>query len=270
MRILSAQHNAHISSQIHWSWVLALQSVSFATVVISLLVSDPRAVVCLAALGLTSLVGAFVLRQVAGGYDARANALRSAALLEDGLGYRGQKLEKSLAAIVPEHKKAPAPDEDGSYYASALPRGWHRLAEDLAESAYFTGYQSQRLANLYGLLAGGGAVVTVIGFVVYSQFGTTPSCVNTSARLTIALLSTFGTGDLTSLALGYLRQANVSGDVCESAYALSRKEDADPADVVIEFSRYTGTLGRVPPFPNWLWRQCKDMLNERWRGERSP
>jgi hypothetical protein len=195
-----------------------------------------------------------------------AEQMRRLVLLMDSLEIKPSQAEIAQFAAEIGKGKVKVIDFVPPYYDSKLPVGYNRLAENIAESAYFTKFQSRSAWMTFGLVCALGVLVVVLLLFV------TTSALNIQnkeiiARILITLAVFFSAGDFFWIAIQFHRLHSA----CESIFARGDKmrndKDLQPEEVYQLMQDYNCALIQAPPIPDWIYGSWIGRLNASWRQE---
>jgi hypothetical protein len=191
-------------------------------------------------------------------------AVRRAAMLQDGLGY-----QPSVLTIANLCARRGTPDVCnisyiGPYYASQSLPGSKRLAEILLESAFWTGNLSSKTAKLLWCVVAGASILIVCSGVAFLFWGSQGTRVDEIARALLVSLSFWTIGDWASLALKYRVLAASNAAVLSGAEKFISCNSTNSAEALILFGEYNAALASAPPIPQIIYMHYQQRLNDAW------
>ncbi|MDQ7814224.1 MAG: hypothetical protein RDU25_00235 [Patescibacteria group bacterium] len=206
-----------------------------------------------------------VLREAAAIPTGRADKIRHLILLSDSLGRTIPAAEQAqVRRWVAGDALAPAPYVS-PYYTSKFPQGASRLADNLAESAYFTEHLAEKLVRF--LAWGGIAIVGALVAAVYlaSTVSVAPGVLPPIAR-GIAIVAAFlVSGDYALLLWRFARLQQAARQAYDGATRIRGLEGLELADVLPLLIEYDSAHVQSPPLPRWLHASNMQELNDDYR-----
>ena len=209
------------------------------------------------------------LREIATEITNKADKCRRVILYADGLGQEIPKHElATICAWVMGATIKEAPFVS-PYYSSSLKAGPNRLADIMAEAAFFTYQLVERLSFLLNLFFGL-SIMIVIGILYTSnlfvdddwQQGGLLSTVAKSAALVIAFLIS---GDFRLLIKKFYNLRTTSKETFEKCVKMRDDEDLKAKEILQAVEDYNIALVQSPPIPGRFYRKYKEELNRVYR-----
>lgn len=205
-----------------------------------------------------------VLREWAAVPLDRADKIRQLVLLSDSLGRPIPASEQAnVRRWVPGQSLNPAPYIQ-PYYSSTLPAGPGRLADNLAESAYFTEHIAEKVART---LAWGGLVVIGLLVAILYVVGTATAASHALvlARGAAVAVAFLVSGDYAMLLWRFVRLKSAAQQAYRSASALRESPSVQLEDVIPVAQDYDSARVQAPPLPRWLHVLNMEELNADYR-----
>ncbi|HEX3595516.1 MAG TPA: hypothetical protein VHU80_10450 [Polyangiaceae bacterium] len=212
----------------------------------------------------------------------RGDAIRQLVLLSDSLGTPIPPADQAkVRRWVPQTELAPAPYV-APYYASKLPAGPRRLADNLAETAYFTEHLAEKLATAFAAAAVLTLAMLAVGIYVAAAAAegaaapagaaaaaaSAPSAATVLPSLikgAVSVIAFFVFGDCSVLAWRFIRLKLSASAAFRAASELRDDVGADLAQVLPLLQDYESARIQAPPIPSWLHRRNMDELNADYR-----
>lgn len=195
----------------------------------------------------------------------RGDTIRQLILLSDSLGQPIPAAEQAkVRRWVPHAALGPAP-YISPYYASKRKPGPARLADNLAESAYFTEHLAEKLAVAFGLVAGLALALLVGGLYVVSSSVTTSSALPLFAKGAVTVIVFFVSGDCGVLAWRFVRLKLAAESAFKNGCALRDNPKASIAEALPMLLEYEAARIQSPPIPFWLHKRNMAELNDDYR-----
>jgi ABC-type multidrug transport system fused ATPase/permease subunit len=221
----------------------------------------------LAVAALVAELVVFVLREVALQRQDIAEEVRRLAMLQDGLNIHP---EPSVLARLRDrigdcnHSEPPI---IGSYYDSSEQPGPRRLLEITAESAFFSGGNSRRMAIALGSLSAGFLLLTFFSLITAALF-LDQAAVRLVAKTTLVLIAFFATAELASLSLSFhslARSCEAIGREVDFALAGRRTQQQLQHAAFSLFAEYNVAVAKAPPIPALVYKMFQNRMNEAWK-----
>jgi hypothetical protein len=249
-----------------WQWSLIISLAALAIAVIGLWNDAPSSVSAAGLVAILVPVAVAWLRETATDLIVRGDKCRRLILYADGLGSQIEASELAEVHAWGLGVKLDAAPFIRPYYASTLPAGPKRLADILAESAFFTEQLAARLhAALWiaFVLALGASVTALVLANLASSIGT-PGL--TLAAKTVAVFIGFLiSGDFLVLAKKYGALREEGRHTFQRCARLRSLRVASADEVRGVADDYGVALLQCPPIPNWIYIHFRDALNDVYR-----
>lgn len=205
----------------------------------------------------------FLARKQSDAHYASGESVRRPAMLQNGLGIKlpPSQFAKIMAkyGIPPEGERI-TPE---NYYDSREPVGPRRLLEITEESAFWTGQLSERMADFVNrLLFVVVGVLVIVGFIVV-QAGWPAARGELVAKIMMATVTVWCTGDLLALHHKYDSLARiVQGVLGDCEAVLSQPQSGIESLVVL--GEYNCALATAPVIPGFIYNRNRQRLNLAW------
>lgn len=196
-------------------------------------------------------------------------SVRRPAMLQNGLGTKPSSLQ--LAKIKARYGIAFSGEAitGETYYESKTPSGLKRLLEITEESAFWTAELAERMAALLRILIMIVIVILVIALVIALDAGLPAAHGELMAKIVIATVTVWCTGDLFALWLKYESLArSVQRVLTDCEAILSRPEIGYEAAVV--FGEYNCALAAASVIPDFIYKMNRNRLNVAWESRNAP
>jgi hypothetical protein len=191
-------------------------------------------------------------------------AIRRAALLQDGLGIQPTPL--TVAGLCARRCAVPSGSRPyvGSYYASDLPTGPKRVAAIVLETVFWTSYLARRTSILLWCVVGASGLL-ILGFALaFMQWQSTASPLEVISRALIISFGFWTVGDWTILAWRYQVLARTTESLLGTCERLAQGNGPSDHDALIVLGEYNATLASGPPILQWIYDHYRDRLNAAW------
>jgi len=262
MTLLEAMNLEYSLSKRWLMTSLTLTSVLYVCLIATALVSGPWAkwIAFTAFIDQALITGA---RLRSGTHYSLGESVRRPAMLENGLGARLSPIQ--VAKIAAKHGVTfPGdPITSKNYYDSTAEAGPERLLEITQQSAFWTGELAERMASL---LKGGLAVVFIvlmIAVLAALQTGITGTRGETLAKIGMATISVWCTGELFVLFRRYdLLARSIQRVLVDSELAMSRSWIGCESAVIL--GEYNCSLASAPVIPDFIYKLNRTRLNLAW------
>ncbi len=205
----------------------------------------------------------FLFRCIHTHHFGLAEMMRRRILLMDSLGVKLSPGEISQFAAQIGNPGTKTVDFVPPYYNSGFPEGNSRLAENIAESAFFT----QHLAKCACFIFLAISVLGVLLFITIltSAFWLAIRDGSTWARPLIAVAVFFSTGDFAWMSLQFHRLHNVAEKVFTTTDKLKTESNIDDILIFRIMDDYNCALIQTPPIPDICFKILSEKLNKAWR-----
>ena len=190
-------------------------------------------------------------------------SVRRPAVLQNGLGTKPAALQ--LAKITARYgiSFSGEPITGGTYYESKTPPSLKRLLEITQESAFWTAELAERMAALLRVLIMIVAVILVIALVTALEAGLPVANGELIAKVVMATVTVWCTGDVFALWLKYESLASgVQRVLTDCEAMLSHSEIGYEAAVA--FGEYNCALAAGPVIPDFIYEMNRNRLNVAW------
>ena len=149
------------------------------------------------------------------------------------------------------------------YYNSKLEIGNNRLAENIAESAFFTQYVSKCAKLIF-------TVISMVGVLMFVILLTTKSWLDIGngviwSRLLVTVAVFFSTGDFAWIAYQFYRLHLMAERTFTKAHKLTQQGSINTLEIFRLMDDYNCALIQTPPIPDKCYEYYSDKLNEAWR-----
>jgi hypothetical protein len=215
--------------------------------------------------GTLSLVIPFaytLIRESAIRVAVRADKCRRVILLADSLGReipRWELVEMTAVGLDQEIGSGP---HLNPYYVSRYSVGPQRLADNVAESAFYTRELAERFRKLLRLTAGVAAFLALIALWLADLLETMSSETIVAAAKTVAVMAIFFIfGDFAILAARFGDLADTAKRTFDACVQLRDEPNVSPERVRDVTEDYGIGLVQCPPIPNWWYVRYRDRLN---------
>ncbi|MBB5364838.1 hypothetical protein [Deinococcus humi] len=177
--------------------------------------------------------------------------------------------ERLLNKVVSEHRA-----KNRRYFDTPVEVGPNRAAENVKQSAWYTGEQARGMQALMWWMV----LLTLLaaaGYFVYTtaqsvSVGGNEGLQNYAGALktTIALITAANSLGLVKLAMGYGKAAQAAQRHYDLAEEYAKRGSALlEKDAVFLLASYHTARGSMPLIPQWWWNRQEKTLNRRWRQE---
>lgn len=259
-------HDTYLAAKQSWWGLLAVQLGLLLNSVVVAVWPRPAVAAVTTVLGLVGAASVFGLRRRADQAYEKAESIRRATLLADGLGKTPEagEVARHLASLGPVDptKELSRP---GDYFDSDLPAGARRLAHILWQAAHFTARTSKAAGEAARWVIAVGLLLWLVPLTfVLAIVGAPPSGGAALASIGAALVTGLGFGNLAELAGSYLSLSRVAEQVALRCEPLVKKSRPALADVIPVLDTYNCAVGRAAPIPEWIYEKHRDQLNASW------
>lgn len=210
-------------------------------------------------------VASVVLREWAAVSMDRGDKIRQLVLLADSLGKPIPANEQAkVRRWVPGESLSPAPYVH-PYYSSPLPSGPARLADNIAESAFFTEHIAEQVARS---LAWGGLIVVGLLLAIFYVAGTATAASHALASIArggAVAVAFLVSGDYAVLLWRFVRLKSAAQQAYQSAASLRESSDVQLDGVIPVAQDYDSARMQAPPLPRWLHVRSMEELNADYR-----
>jgi len=210
---------------------------------------------------------AIVLREWAAVPADRASKISHLVLYADSLGLQIPASEQAkVRRWVPARSLADAPYV-APYYSSTLAPGAGRLADNLAESAYFTEHLTEQVVKRvawFGLVVMG-ALVAVVYLAANADVNVKLKALPAIARGVAVAIAFLVSGDYAVLLWRFLRLMGSARSAYDAASSLRADSSVRLEDVIPILQEYDSARVQAPPLPRWLHVRHMDELNADYR-----
>lgn len=266
----ATRHTLYKKAEIWWWASLGLVAVGVAA---ALVVSwnPPERNLWLAWLAMLSVccpVLAAVVRHRSGHLAGRADVCRRAALYHDSIGESLPCDQRRLIALWPSHIQLHKETAGEAYFSSDAPTGHVRLAENLAESAFWTS-DLARVVSIAGFVISGGltfAMIAVATSAAYLPFDPRAFATAQSGISAIAtVITVFLIGELALTSFAYLTLASNAQSVFHAASQLAADSNATIHQVLRVGEEYSIALAANLPLPDLVYAIRRSKLTAAYR-----
>ena len=195
-----------------------------------------------------------------------AGRMRRLVMLMDSLAnYKPSKLElKQLQFDIGKLDNS-EPEFTRPYYDSALPHGVNRLADNIAESAYFTSNLSKIVCQAYAALTVLFLLFTAFFIYTLLQIGIGATTAKNISQCVALLVVFLATADFSYLTFRYFDLHKTCFPLVEKCEALKNQSNPCVVEVLNTYTEYNCALALCPPLPSWAYALKRDELNKSWR-----
>lgn len=210
-------------------------------------------------------VASALLREAAAISTDRGDKIRQLVLLSDSLGKEIPSSEQAkVRRWVPGESLSAAPYVR-PYYSSPLPPGPARLADNIAESAFFTEHIAEQVVRA---LASGGLFVVGLMLAIFYVAGSATAASHALASIArgAAVAAAFlVSGDYAVLLWRFVRLKAAAQEACRSASSLRESSALQLEEVIPVAQDYDAARIQAPPLPRWLHVRSMEELNADYR-----
>ena len=261
----------HLYTKAERLWVLTfwLPFVTQAAILGALLLGGLIVTSVTSAVAVLVPIAVYWIRDFATTVAAKADKCRRLILYSDGLGREIPSTDLALVRSwgIGEHvKEAPfvAP-----YYASRIAVGPNRLADIVAESAFFTGYLADKVASRMKIVLAISVFLLVavlyVASAAISQSNDSVGVVGWITRTAASVIALLISGDF---ALMLKRHQDLKGAAESAVSSCSRLRDdhlASVEQVMQVVEDYNLAVAKGPLLPGKLYKKYKEELNDAYR-----
>jgi hypothetical protein len=262
MNLLEAMNIEYGLSK-RWLKFNLLLTFTFYCCVVSAAVVPPAWIKWITLTAFAIQLGIASTRFLSNAHYALGESVRRPAMLQNGLGTAPSRLQ--LAKIHAKHGIAFSgnPITSQKYYESKTECGPRRLIEITEESAFWTGELAERMATVlrYVLIGAMGSVALFVFAALES--GLPASRGDSIARIGMATITVWCTGELFSLYKKYDSLARGAQRVLNDCEAISARAEVDFA-AAVTFGEYNCCLASAAVIPGWIYKYNQNKLNVAW------
>jgi hypothetical protein len=254
------------SAGLLWGVGVAANVAAFALALVALAVpADGGWSVCLGLLALLLPAASVVLREWAAVPADRAAKINQLVLFADSFDQPIPAAEQAkVRRWVPKEALMEAPYV-APYFSSKLPPGAARIADNLAESAYFTEHIAESAAKWVAVTLAAILGLMVIAGYVAGNATVASKTLSAFARGIVMTIPFVVTGDFAVLLWRYIRLKLSAACAYTAACGLRDDNAVSLEDVLPVLHEYNSARVQGPPLPRWLHVRHMEELNADYR-----
>lgn len=259
------------AAKLLWTVIVLLQVVLLSCSLAASSASGTRLLVLGGAV-LVIPIASTLLRWRAQTYQDRGERLRRDYVWQDALGKAPDPAMSLATAAKATHLPKLDPDSVGQYFASQAPPGLRRLAENLAESAFYTWRISALTSYFCAALAVGGMLTAVLTLWWAIQVGVPaakpqPALHEAALRVARLFADLFGflaAGIFAELWWSYRSLSKEADCAFQESVRIKKDEALDATSLFGIVSNYDTALAKTPPLPGSIKWLCAKQLAKLW------
>ncbi len=207
----------------------------------------------------------FLFRDVSMQHQDRAENIRRSLILADALGHRPSDVELAQLKIDLGKIDKSEPLFDKRYYDSKLPVGANRLADILAESAFFTHNLSKHAALIFGITIFGG--ITSLFIILYAllNLNVNQGIVVIIAKCVALVMVSLASGDFAYLWRRYSCLSFATKEILNKCDILKKEKNIAIEVTMKIMDDYNCAVIQSPPISGIIYKNMLKSLNEAWR-----
>ena len=191
-------------------------------------------------------------------------AIRRAAVLQDGLGIQPSAMviaDLCARLCLPKSGK---PAYLGSYYASGSPVGSKRITEILLESAFWTKNLARKTEKIMWWIIAVSTILIVCTAIAFLLWGSQGSRLEEIAKILLVSLGFWTVGDWAVLALKYRSLGQSTEPVLTNAERLLESNSPDLNAALVLLGEYNAALACGPVIPELVYKRYQSKFNDAW------
>ena len=241
-----------------------------ALLIIALITCNPLPAPWSQVLAITALIVQIArvsIRVRAASHGSAAESIRHRLLLCDGFGTTLPHLQSANVLATAGDLANDEPPPLGLYYHSERPPGPERLAELLAESAFYTKHNADWLWRKLALITGI-VLVSCLGLLLFAVYLASPATMQRTATVFIAAMLFWAAGDITALTLTFYSLAAASQQTltdCEHFLERPPLKKERERTALLYATDYAVALAKTPPIPSRVYKKHQARLDQSWQ-----
>jgi len=150
------------------------------------------------------------------------------------------------------------------YYSSSKPVGPNRLADIIAESAYFTKFLCGKMVSRLSIVLMCSLVFAIVMLMIGDFFSEQTLLVGISKSISI-LIAFLISGDFGLTLKKYSDLSNEAKEAFGICAKLRNLDNLNSLEVFLPVENYNLALSKAPPIPSKLYLKYRDELNKSYR-----
>lgn len=258
------RNHLYDNAELYW-WVSVFIALITLVVVLSAVwVANTKFLVVAGIIAIMSPVVISWIREISSSVCSEADRCRRLILYGDSIGRAISTDELAeIRSLVISCRLREAPFVK-PYYASSAPVGPNRLADIVAESAYFTKFLSGKMVLFCWVIVSCSLAAVIIMLMIGDVFSNQSMLAGITKSISI-FIGFLISGDFGLTLKKYSDLKNEAAETYRICTRLRNVEGLTDMEIFVPVENYNLALSKAPPVPYKLYMKYRDELNESYR-----